>query len=292
MVCPKCNKTVSSEDYNCIYCGTQLKSRPADDKRSIFGKKKDKDKEKDKNKSKERSEKRSSKNALSVRDAVILSSDDDLYPKAKARGLEQKLKLAAICVLAVAVIVLIAVFVGSVSGRKGERYAEFASEYIGSSVGDLNKKGERFYADNSAYYGVNSAVKFDCVTESEKSVTVQGIKYPEWAVFLKLSSAEFITDVTYTNFALLKKDIRGAKSDALISLERFHDGDKQSSVLKEIDISPYSISYTQAGLTTYTYKYYYKRDNDDEQAVILRVVFNEKGVYKYSSTELIIPANM
>jgi hypothetical protein len=43
---------------------------------------------------------------------------------------------------------------------------------------------------------------------------------------------------------------------------------------------------------TYTYKYYYTRDNGDEQQAILRVAFSESGKYKYSTTELIYPQNM
>lgn len=292
MVCPKCNKTVSSEDYNCIYCGTRLKSCPTGDKRSVFGKKKDKEKS---GKTKTKSGGRSSKKALPVKDAVILSTDEPTRAEkniGNIGNIGNRMRLVAICVLATIVIILIIMLVRSLSVRKGERYAEIASDYIGRSVAELNQKGELFYADNSDYYGVNTAVKFDSITESDKSVVVQGVKYPAWAVCLKLSSAKFITDVTYTDFSQLKKDIRGTKSDALIDLERFHDGDKQSAVLKEIDIRPYSINFSQSGLTTYTYKYYYKRDNNDEQAVILRVVFTEKGVYKYSSTELLIPADM
>ena len=121
---------------------------------------------------------------------------------------------------------------------------------------------------------------------------VQGIVYPEWAVTLKLSDAKFITDVTYLNFDLLKKDIRGEKRSSQVSLERFHEGDKQSSVMKEIDLDPYSITFSQSGNVTYVYKYYYKRDNGDEQAVLLRAVFSEDGKYRYSSAELLFPENM
>ncbi|MBP3272891.1 MAG: zinc ribbon domain-containing protein [Ruminococcus sp.] len=286
MDCPKCGKSVSSEDYNCIYCGTLLKTRTEPEKKKLFGGK-DKSEKKTKEKKKIFSgEKKDMQKTDPASDLPKLTDDTEASPLLK------KIKIAAAVTAAVLIVVLAVIVVLSIRSGKGERYAQDASEFIGKGVAALNDSGDRYYGDNSAYNGVNTAVKFDCITESDKHVTVQGVKYPAWAVTLKLSSVQFITDVTYTDFSLLKKDIRGVKADGLVSLERFHEGDKQSSVLKEIDMDPYSIPYSQSGITTYTYKYYFKQDNGDEQAVILRASFDEDGKYKYSTTELLIQENM
>ncbi len=302
MVCPKCGKKVSSEDYNCIYCGVQLKSTDPEKrkkKNSIFGKK-----------TKEKPAKKEEK-----KPAPDMGEPPDMpgapgeaggkhLPLKRGKGhggggasvssadRSKGLKIGIIAVLAAAVVVLTVMAVHSFNSSKGQRFAEQASDYIGMSVGDLNRDSELFYADSTDYYGINSTMSYDCIGESSNTVKVQGIKFPEWTVTLKLSDVKFITDVTYTDFTTVKHDIRGVKCDHQISLERFHDGDKQSSVLREIGMKPYSITYSQAGTVTYTYKYYYKRDNDDEQAVLLRAVFTEKGKYRYSSAELLFPENM
>ena len=294
MNCPKCGKKVSSEDFNCIYCGVQLKSTSPDRKKnkSLFGKDKNKAK-KTKDTKDERSESLPAK--VRVKSVKPPKEGDTVMNDAAAKAVGDRfraVKIAVIAVLAVVVVILVIVLVGSMMGRKGERYSVQASEYIGKSVGDLNQDSELFYADTSEYYSINSTVDYDCIGESGDTVEVQGIRYPKWAVTLKLSEAKFITDVTYTDFSVVKHDVRGVKKDGQVSLERFHDGDKQSAVLREIDMKPYSISYSQAGITTYTYKYYYKRDNGDEQAVLMRAVFTEKGKYRYSTAELLFPANM
>lgn len=285
MNCPKCGKKVSSEDFNCIYCGVQLKSTGADGrvKKKLFGRdKKNKDKpEKTKPETSSPEQPKSdTQDPLPKKDGAVLS------------GKGKVLKISAIGALSVLVIVLVIVLVSSIASRKGERFAAQASEYIGRSVGDLNQESELFYADTSDCYGINNTVTYDCIGEAEDTVKIQGIVYPEWAVTLSLSDAKFITDVTYTNFALVKNDLRGEKRSEQISLERFHDGDKQSSVLREIDLDPYSITYSQNGTVTYTFKYWYKRDNGDEQAVLMRAVFTEEGKYRYSTAELLFPANM
>ena len=82
------------------------------------------------------------------------------------------------------------------------------------------------------------------------------------------------------------------KHKELIDLDSFDENAKQAKVMNYIDIDPYSICYSQSGRVTYTYKYYYKLDNGDEQAAVLRVVFNEDGKFKYSTTELVYPDNM
>lgn len=294
MNCPKCGKKVSSEDYNCIYCGVQLKSVVPKEKKGLFGRK-GKDKTKEKASVKRHEDKRPEPPKDKAPIPVKVNRKDEGAGEAVIKSGADKfriVKIGVIAALGIAVIVLVLILIHSVMSKKGERYSEVASEYIGRSVGELNQDGDLFYADNSAYYGVNSTMKYDLIGESTESVKVQGIKYPEWAVTLDLSDAKFITDVTYTDFSVVKHDVRGVKKSSQVSLERFTDGDKQSSVLREIDMKPYSISYSQNGLTTYTYKYYYKRDNDDEQAVILRVVFTEKGKYRYFTSELLFPENM
>lgn len=205
------------------------------------------------------------------------------------------IKLILIAAAALLVVVLIFIIVVNYRSGKGERYAESAYEYIGKDIRALNDgmTGKVYYADSSQYAGVNNAVKFDHIAESEKSVRAGGVKYPAWAVTVKNDkNAGFISDITYTDFTVIKGDMRGIKTSGAINLDKFSEGEKQSSVLREIKPRPYSISCSQTGIILYTYKYWYKLDNGDEQAAILRVGFTEKGDFKYATTELLIPQYM
>ncbi len=203
-----------------------------------------------------------------------------------------KLQILAIFVCAAAIVVILIVVLVSVLSSKGEGYAEDAADNIGRSVDVLNDSDEVHYKDESDYYGVNSAISFDYVFESEDDITADGISYPEWAVFLTMSDDEFITDVVYTDFTVIKKDMRGQRRDSVVNLDSYSKGAKRSTVLKSVNLDPYSITYSQSGIVSYCFKYYYERDNGDEQAAITRVAFSEDGEYQYYTTELLIPTNM
>ncbi|MGN0632853.1 MAG: hypothetical protein ACI4JW_03190 [Oscillospiraceae bacterium] len=267
MECPKCRKKISDDEYTCPFCSTKLKEAPKK-KRSLnlFGGKKPK-------------KNRRQKNVNTGKEVV-------------KQGFDMKFKLLALGLCVILVIVIIAVVFGSLMTSEGEKYAEYAAEFIGNDIKKLESENEMHFSDESAFYGVNSAVAFDYIYESEDDIKAGGISYPEWAVFANTGKEGFITDVIYTDFTVVKKDMRGIKRKGLVDLDTFKKGDKQNSVLKSIDMRPYSISYSQSGIITYTYKYYFKRDNGDEQAVILRAAFNEKGKYQYYTTELIFPDNM
>lgn len=210
----------------------------------------------------------------------------------KKSNLKGKLKLIGIIAAVAAVVIVVLAVVMSVKSAEGERYAEEAAEYIGSSVAKLNEGGELFYSDTSAYAGVNAAIAYDYEAESEKKIRAGGVSYPSWGIFLEVGSSRFITDVTYKDFTVIKSDMRGIKTDGIINLDRFKDGEKKNTVLKEIPVRPYSITYSQSGIILYTYKYWYVLDNGDEQAAQLRVGISEKGDYKYASTEIITPENL
>ncbi len=268
MECPKCRKQFNGEQAVCPYCGTRVKSESGKIKRV--------------------KKRRKNKLSVSATDGERLVGVSEKHGKKPAKALILTAVIACILI----VIILIAVIASSLFSSKGIKYAESSSKYIGYSLSALESGEDMHYKDESDCFGVNSAVSFDYVLESDSRIKADGISYPSWAVFLKISDAKFISEVTYTDFTQVKKDMRGEKHGSLVNLDSFSEGAKQSAVLKKIDMNPYSITYSQKGLVIYTYKYYYTRDNGDEQQVILRVAFSEKGKYKYSSTELIYPSNM
>ena len=75
---------------------------------------------------------------------------------------------------------------------KGENTAESISEYIGIDVAKAQKKLDMHFKDESAFQGVNNALNFDYIIESDDSVNVDGINYPEWAALVTVDDEERI----------------------------------------------------------------------------------------------------
>lgn len=276
MECPKCRKTVPDDAYDCPFCGTKIRERRDEGKRKrkLF-------KREEKNKEADRISGFEAENKKKVR----------LKVRAK-KEISERLKYIAFGVSAAVILVVIAVLVNSLLSADGEKYAESAAEYIGRDVAKFQNDTQIHLSESSAFDAVNEAVSFDYVYESEDTLRAGGKTYPEWAVFVKVSDYNYITDVVYTDFSRIKKDMRGKKADAEITLDRFAKGDKRSSVLKYIGLDPYSISRSETGAVVYTFKYYFERSNGDEQAVLLRAVFDEDNKYQYCTNELLIDKDL
>lgn len=277
--CPKCLKNVSENDTECPCCGTPLRAGHEEKNKKI-------------------KKKKTPENSLPCN---ISPAGDTLKKNADTKNSGVKagirpmviLKISVCIIFIILILTLIIVAVKAFRSSEGERIAESAAEYIGKDIKTLNNAdGDMYFSDNSDHYGVNSAISYDYVMESEKTVRAGGVTYPVWAVFIEVNDNNYVSGVTYTDFSIVEDDMRGKKNGGLIDLGSFSDGDKQSSVTKYIDLNPYSVSYSESGIVTYAYKYYYERENGDEQAVILRASFTSDGKYKYYTSELVYPGNM
>ena len=69
-----------------------------------------------------------------------------------------------------------------------------------------------FFTVCIVFQGVNNALNFDYIIESDDSVNVDGINYPEWAALVTVDDEERIQTVKYSNFkvhcSLPEKPIR------------------------------------------------------------------------------------
>lgn len=83
------------------------------------------------------------------------------------------------------------------------------------------------FKDESAFQGVDNALNFDYIIESDDSVNVDGINYPEWAALVTVDDEERIQTVKYSNFKVLKNNANGEKRvklSTLISLNKEQSG--------------------------------------------------------------------
>lgn len=204
------------------------------------------------------------------------------------KPLSAKLKIAG-CALGIAVIVvLVIVLVVAIIADDGKNTAKALSEYIGDSMlTAINDSDIKVY-DESKYKAVNNAMKFNYIVESDDSVKVDGINFPEWAVTVCLNNDEEIVTVSYTDFTVCKKNHKGPEAKSFINLDNVKKNEKYKEVTKEIDLDVYSITYDNS-FVTYTYKYYYEDESKNEQAVRLTVTFNKAMEYQYYASELVYP---
>lgn len=196
MECPKCHKSVDDDDIFCPNCDTRL--RP------------------DKNTSIMKRFKKQNK-PLNV----------EIVGEKKHKLSESKLKLILITVAVVLLVVLVVLIVVNIISGKGENTAESISEYIGVDVAKAQKKLDMHFKDESAFQGVNNALNFDYIIESDDSVNVDGINYPEWAALVTVDDEERIQTVKYSNFKVLKNNANGEKRvklSTLISLNKVQSG--------------------------------------------------------------------
>ena len=268
MDCPKCGKKVGDKDNVCSNCGVVLKENTETTKLStkIFSKK------------------NKTKNPL---ETSKLGKTEKLRSKFGMKHL--KIILAAIVVILV--VVLIITLVVTIASGKGKKLARNTAEYIGRTVAVAESKLDAHFKDKSAFSGLNKALEFDYVEESEDSVKVDGMTYPEWAVLIKVNKRLEIQSVKYCDFKLLKKDIRGEKCDKLINLDKFDQGTEFGKVDDAIDLKPYSITYSH-DLVTYRFRYWYDNDSGDEQQVVLDVSYDGENNFLYYNSEMVYPENL
>ena len=268
MDCPKCGKKIGDKDNVCSNCGVVIKENAENTKLStkLFGKKNVK------------------KNPLAT---SKLGKTEKLRSRFSMKHLKIFLAIAAVLIL----IALVVTLVVSISSGKGKKLARNTAEYLGKTVAVAESKLDVHFKDKSSFSVLNKALEFDYVEESEDSVKVDGTKYPEWAVLVKVNKQQQIQSVKYCDFKLLKKDVRGVECDKIINLDRFDEGADYSKVNSEIGIDPYSISYSEK-LVTYRYRYWFENDSGDQQQVVLDVSYDNDNHFLYYTSNMVYPENL
>ena len=161
----------------------------------------------------------------------------------------------------------------------GQRYAKRFSENINKQLSTAVKNAGISPKDRSAYSTLNNIYSsYQGIAESSKHCRVQGIKLPEWAIFLN-TDADELTNVTYYNYELLEKNIFGTERKAYIDPKQVPDGSNPEAVELALDLEPYRIQYLQGKTELREYRYCYK-DGDSGEIVsyVITALWDENGV--------------
>jgi hypothetical protein len=86
---------------------------------------------------------------------------------------------------------------------------------------------------------------FSYILEAEESLTVDGVKLPDWAIMLSANASGNIYKVTYYDFSVLGKTWKGTKKAAPPDTDAVIYGSKTADAQKILGLKPYAIVTTQ-----------------------------------------------
>lgn len=191
---------------------------------------------------------------------------------------KRKRILVILCVLLVLVLAaVIFIFIQRLRNN-GQRYAKLYSENINKQISTAQKAAGIAPKDRSSFSTLNNIYSsYQGIAESSKTCRVQGIKLPEWAIFLN-TDADELTNVTYYNYELLEKNIFGTERKAYIDPKQVPDGSAPDAVELVLDLEPYRIQYLQGKTELREYRYCYEDgDTDEVVAYVITAVWDENG---------------
>lgn len=238
MRCPECGSEINDNEVYCPGCGAEiiLGGTPDDIRQEDTG---DTQKQKRNNKDKK------GKNRL----LIIL----------RIAG------LAAAAALIVILIVYIAGVTKAAAGRKVFDGVPLGRdiEYISTRTGVEFLSGE-----SSAYGAVNYIADYDYICESEKSVAVDGITLPEWAVLLRANPTGSVEEAALYNFSILKHSWMGVKTAEKLETSLVEYGATVKSAERALGLKPYTIVKESTENTSiYVYRYHYTDDESGNNCV-------------------------
>lgn len=188
--------------------------------------------------------------------------------------------VAIILIIITAVIYIIALF----NTSEGEKLANGIA--IGRNIEYVQTDSGVEFKDTSNYPYLTKISDFDVVHESDKTVKVNGITLPEWAVLITQNSDNLIDTVTYYDFSQLQKNWKGNKSTSRIDNNTIKYGMKAYEVKNKLGFKPYYIQTGIDNTKTYVYRYYFSDTQTNNDVVVnLFVVYdvNDKVKLTYSN---------
>ncbi|MBR3629484.1 MAG: hypothetical protein IKN55_03320 [Oscillospiraceae bacterium] len=189
-----------------------------------------------------------------------------------------------VSIKAIGLVILIAAVIGlAIFGvlklmqwrNNGARFAEALSEQIGVSPETAQKYAHITLQNASEFACVNQAAEqYKYLYESQRTVTVSGVKIPQWVIYVGEKN-DTVTDIQYYDYAQLQKYGSGVKTNAHVDASGIINGMDPAAVQTYVGFKPLRIVYTNKSMEE-SYKYYYKDANTGNTvSYILHVTYED-----------------
>lgn len=236
MRCPECGGEINENDIICSGCGAEIID-------AVSGEY-------------ERTDPEEREEAVPQKKSGKKKSGNDKGKKQRSAMIPKVAAAALAVILIAALCVVISNNVRMSKGRKLFDDVPLGRDvlYIGTQV------GVNFSAAGISDYGAMNYVAgdYNFVCEAEKSVTVDGIPLPEWAVLLNEKDSS-VTEAKLYNFYVLKHGWMGERAAAMIEpTEAVEFGSSVKSAERSLGLKPYVIiKESVKNTSTYVYRYHY-----------------------------------
>lgn len=178
------------------------------------------------------------------------------------KGRKQKLiviaRIAGIAVLLALAVLLIFIAAGNISAAKGRKI--FDNVDLGRDADIIRSKTKADFLEGkvSSYGAVNHISDYNFICESEKSVNVDGIQLPEWAVLLKSDGDGSVNEAALYNFSVLKHGWMGARTAERLEPSTVEFGMTAKAAERALGLKPYTIiKESKENTSVYVYRYNY-----------------------------------
>lgn len=250
MKCPECGAEIKEGAGFCESCGYDLSADNIMKTLDEGNEKKSKRLKKEKKVKKDKAEK-PAEGGRKIKIKVILAA-------------------AAVIILAAAVWVLITMF----SSTEGEKVMNNIP--IGRDIAYAESKTGKSFTLISKYDAMPKIGTFNNICESEKSLKIEGLHLPEWAITVSVGDDKTISRVTYYDFSQLQKSWKGCRRTAEIPESVIEYGMTEKAVERAMGFRPYTIIKEIDNSSTYVYRYYYPDESTGNDVVCnYYVVFSD-----------------
>jgi hypothetical protein len=186
----------------------------------------------------------------------------------------KKLKIAGIAALGVAAAVVIIIVVSSIRTSEGRRISDNVP--LGRNIDIVNSDTGALFIRTAQNSFLPQISTFSYILEAEETLTVDGIKLPEWAIMLSADSSDNIYKVTYYDFSALGKSWKGAKKTIPPDTDAVEYGSKIADAQRVLGLRPYAIVTTRDDNTQkLVYRCHAEDDNGNTRVYNINLFVNE-----------------
>jgi hypothetical protein len=156
---------------------------------------------------------------------------------------------------------------------------ESLAKSLGSTTEIAARSSKLDLKTSSSYDFINAAGGFSTILESKTTIRINGTEIPSWLIFCNITANEQFTEIVYSDYTILQKNLGGIKKTEKVDVGALKAGMTKNEVHDKLEMEPVRIVLDNDGTKVYTYKYYYKdktTKEDKSYYIIVRYNFGDK----------------